>query len=375
MNPLAPLTEPVPLGSYPIEDVTFLLKDLSHLQIEKSTEEREVRIQKGAHYSEMLPIEQALSKAYYDLFYQSLEKYRDDIIRYVYILSHKLATAHGKKLVLVSLARAGTPIGVLLKRALATYFGLHIPHYAISIIIGKGLDENALRYILGRHPDAVLQFVDGWTGKGTIKGVLEQSCAQFNEKYSTKISSALAVLADPCGCAEYYGTTQDFLLPSALLNSTVSGLISRTIHREDLLGKGDFHGVKVYHENAAADVSNFFVDTLSQGFCDPLVSLSKNDANEAQQGYPSLLDWKGRAEIQQIAQAFGLPHTNLLKPGLGETTRVLLRRVPEKILVHAMEDPDLAHLFVLAREKNVPVELFPLKNYRCCGIIKNLGDV
>lgn len=41
------------MGSYPEQDVTFLLKDLSSIEMEKSTEERERSIQSGAHYSEM----------------------------------------------------------------------------------------------------------------------------------------------------------------------------------------------------------------------------------------------------------------------------------------------------------------------------------
>jgi len=28
----------------------------------------------------------------------------------------------------------------------------------------------------------------------------------------------------------------------------------------------------------------------------------------------------------------------------------------------------------LAKEKNVTLEIYPLKNYRACGLIKNLAD-
>lgn len=61
------------LGSYAKEDVTFLLKDLSDISIEKSTEERERSIQSGTHYSEMLPIEYKPTDEYMQLFYASLE--------------------------------------------------------------------------------------------------------------------------------------------------------------------------------------------------------------------------------------------------------------------------------------------------------------
>jgi hypothetical protein len=38
------------------------------------------------------------------------------------------------------------------------------------------------------------------------------------------------------------------------------------------------------------------------------------------------------------------------------------------------EDPQLAHLVRLAKEKNVPVEDYPLVHYKCCGIIKKIAD-
>ena len=56
---------------------------------------------------------------------------------------------------------------------------------------------------------------------------------------------------------------------------------------------------------------------------------------------------------------------NLIKPGIGETTRVLLRRIPWKILVAEGERqaPSLAHIMRLAEEKNVPVEEHALIHY------------
>ena len=60
---------------------------------------------------------------------------------------------------------------------------------------------------------------------------------------------------------------------------------------------------------------------------------------------------------------------------MGETTRVLLRRIPYKILVKNKNDKNLDHIFVLANEKNVEIEEVPLKGYSCCGIIKNMKDV
>lgn len=41
------------------------------------------------------------------------------------------------------------------------------PHYALSIVRGRGIDTAALAWI-AEHPSADVQFVDGWTGKGAI---------------------------------------------------------------------------------------------------------------------------------------------------------------------------------------------------------------
>ena len=81
-------------------------------------------------------------------------------------------------------------------------------------------------------------------------------------------------------------------------------------------------------------------------------------------------------EVKEIAREFGISDINLVKPGIGETTRVLLRRVPWKILVRqdCKDESSLAHILRLAEEKNVPVAFYPLKNYKCCGIIRKLSD-
>ena len=47
---------------------------------------------------------------------------------------------------------------------------------------------------------------------------------------------------------ELCGTHEDILIPSSCLNSTVSGLVSRTFLREDIIGEKDFHGAVFYEE-------------------------------------------------------------------------------------------------------------------------------
>ena len=81
-------------------------------------------------------------------------------------------------------------------------------------------------------------------------------------------------------------------------------------------------------------------------------------------------------EVREIADRFEVGDLNLVKPGIGETTRVLLRRIPWKVLIDErfQKDPQLGHVMRLAEEKSVPVEFYPLRHYKCCGIIKKVAD-
>lgn len=357
------------LGSYDPNEVIFLLKNINGMIKEEDTKTREEKIQSGIHYSTMLPKEYKPSKTYMDYFYTYMKVYSKQVALYTAVLAEKIANLD-KKIVLVSLARAGTPAGILLKRYLEFYKNIKIDHYSISIIRGKGIDENALNHILKLHPKEEICFVDAWTGKGAITKELEKSCKDFNKKYNKNVNPTLAVIADPGYCSNLFGTREDFLIPSACLNSTVSGLISRTVYRDDLISKEDFHGVKFYEELFEDDVSNFFVDTISSYF-DDILKLIKEEIIKIQ----PKADFRGLKEVENIMKCFELEDVNLVKPGVGETTRVLLRRIPDKILVRDFEDKDLAHIFELAREKNVKVEKYPLKSYKCCGIIRDIKDV
>lgn len=368
---LSSIAKPDKMGSYKEDDVIFLLRDIGHYVIETTTEEREGLIQTGTHYSEMLPVEYQPTKDYISIFHSTLELYAKRIAVAVGVVAEQIKESNGlDQLVLVSLARAGTPIGVLIKRYLQFKYQVSVPHYSISIIRGRGIDETAIDYIFEQHPKAEIQFVDGWTGKGAITSELEEACLNYNAAHIHKIDASLAVLADPGHCVRIYGTRDDFLIPSACLNSTVSGLVSRTVLNYNFMNKGDFHGAKYYKELATVDVSNLYVDKIEHMF------------NEAQQEVQEALEtlkledsnpsWKGLQSIELIQKKFGIVNQHFIKPGVGETTRVLLRRVPWKILINPNFSSDLTHILMLAKERNVPVEVFTEMSYSCCGIIKEL---
>lgn len=372
----ARIADPVPIGSYASSDVRFLLKDLSDVQLEQGTAEREKAIQSGVSYSEMLPVEYQPTAQYIELFQETLRESAAKVALAVAVVSEMIVSKRGTdNTVLVSLARAGTPVGVLIKRYIAWKYGADLPHYSISIIRGKGIDENALLYMLQQHgQDAKLQFIDGWTGKGAIRRVLNESCAGFFAKYGIALNDDLAVLADPGYCSETFGTREDYLIPSACLNSTVSGLISRTVLREDLIGPGDFHGAKYYKEWLDSDLSGMFIEAIVPYYAS--VTEAAAEAAEEMLQSPPEVTWQGMQDIRSIQETFGIDNMNLVKPGVGETTRVLLRRVPWKIIVNHIDNPNLRHILLLAEERGVPVEVYPGLTYSCCGIIKSLkgGD-
>ena len=362
------MTKNILSGSYPTEDVTFLLKNINGLIEEKNNEYRENAIQSGVHYSQMLPVEYHPSKEYMDIFYDTLNQSKKKIAQLTAVLSEEIIKKRGNKLILVSLARAGTPIGILIKRYIKFKYQIDLPHYSISIVRDIGIDENAVNYILKNHPGEELQFIDGWTGKGVIQKTLILACDKFYKDYKVKLNPDLAVLSDPAYCTDTYATREDFLIPSACLNSTVSGLISRTVYNKDFIFKEDFHGAKYYTEWEAVDVSNHFVDTVTNEFQG--VSSGENFVQDATNN-------KGLKDVQEIQKKYDIDNINLIKPGVGETTRVLLRRIPWRILVDSLDNPNLKHIYKLAEDRKVKVEIFREMSYSCCGIIKpkGLGDV
>jgi len=362
---------PNKFSSYDNSDVIFLLKDLSDCELEGTIENRERNIQLGQHYSETLPIEYQPPENYIQLFRDTLNEYKQKVALCISIVSEQIYHLKGENIVLVSLARAGTPIGILIKRYLSAKYHLELSHYSISIIRDRGIDENAINAILKEHPGKQIQFIDGWTGKGAISIELTKACKVFNDKYGILLDDTLAVLADPGHCTSLYGTREDFLIPSACLNSTVSGLVSRTVLNDMLIGRDDFHGAKFYKELAKVDVSNEYIDAITNEFS-VIGDKARIEASYLLKHHGEIT-FHGMKEVEKIASEFDIESTHFVKPGVGETTRVLLRRVPWKILMRDPDSPYVKHILMLAKERNVEVVHYPKMNYTCCGLIKRVG--
>ena len=118
-----------------------------HVALEAPTEEREEAIQSGgAHYAESLPVEYQPDAEYQRLFDAGAGRVgrRDWRTPSGWSPSWCWPSAAPAP-VLASLARAGTPVGILMRRWARFAHGVDLPHYAVSIVRGRGIDRVALR--------------------------------------------------------------------------------------------------------------------------------------------------------------------------------------------------------------------------------------
>lgn len=368
--------------SYKPDDVVVLLKDLTDEMEELPAQEREKRIQSGVHYSEMLPEEKAPSDEYEKLYEDALERNKSKVALHIATLAMRIKKQGIEKPVFISLARAGIPVGVLLKR----YFRNHThectdcPHYAISIVRDRGIDENAMKYIYdteiasGRHSVNDICFVDGWTGKGVINDQLKEAVAglvKSNPEHWSGLRDDLYVLADPANVTDYCGTREDYLLPTACMNSTISGLLSRTILNSKInCSAGEFHGAVYFKKFENIDKSNEFIDIVEKhmdAYKYIMVPTKANSVDAKRIGMDIVMD---------ICNKYGIQDYKKVKPGIGETTRVLLRRVPWRVIINTnidINEPDLAHIVLLCKEKGIEIVRDDIGNYKCCGVIKELS--
>ena len=357
-------------GSYRSDDVQFLLKRLPLADF-VDVEHKERLIQSGQrHYSEMLSPESLPSARYLQVFRDACDANLARMAQDCLTLARLIAARRDGPITLVSLARAGTPVGVVLKHVLER--GLHRPatHYSVSIIRDRGIDQVALEHILaqGHAPESIV-FIDGWTGKGVISRELTSAVTAFNAAHGTAIDAGLYVLSDLAGSAACAASCDDYLIPSSILNATVSGLISRSILNE-AIGPGDYHGCVYYGQFEAADQSQQFADalvaqalTLAEVMAASVEPVDKARAAQVSQDY-----------MQAALRQHGISDVNLVKPGIGEATRVLLRRSPRLLIVRDSRAAEVAHLLVLAQEKNIPVKLDADLPYHAVSLIRSATD-
>ena len=353
-------------GSYRPGEVEFLLTPLP-LQDFTDIPEKERLIQSGQrHYSEMLSPESLPSPRYLDVFRTACAINGERMARDCLHLASLIAARRPGEITLVSLARAGTPVGVVVSRLLNDVLQRPCTHYSVSIIRDRGIDQNALQHILARHSAESIVFVDGWTGKGVIARELASTIVAYNGAHGTAIDDGLYVLSDLAGVAACAASCDDYLIPSSILNATVSGLVSRSI-LNDAIGPDDFHGCVYYAQFAPHDQSQAFADALVAQASSLTVNASAPIDKEA----AALVS---RQFIGDALSKYGILDVNLIKPGIGEATRVLLRRTPRLLVVRDAAAAEVAHLILLAEEKGVPVQTDASLPYFAVSLIRSAID-
>lgn len=118
-------------------------------------------------------------------------------------------------LLIVAILRAGVPIASWLTKLLPGSVAV-----ATSLFVGVGIDQVAFETIRRDYPNRELLFVDGWTGRGSVANELKR----LNQ-------GSLAVLCDPWSLADFRGTTEDVLSPSAFFTGPTTMGFSRTFTR------------------------------------------------------------------------------------------------------------------------------------------------
>ncbi|MCW0973849.1 cysteine protease StiP family protein [Pantoea sp. JV6] len=351
-------------GSYLSTDVQFLL---TTVQMEMTpVDEKEHLIQSGQkHYSDMLSQEPAPSSAHLELFGRALDLGAARMAKEVLSLAKGLVSHIGNTpVILVSLVRAGVPLGVMLQRAM-TDMGLESHHYAISIIRDRGIDTKALDYIEAKHGTGGIVFVDGWTGKGAITNQLVES---LKGRTGYPNIPRLAVLADPAGCAWLAASDDDWLIPFGIMGAPVSGMVSRSVWTES-----GFHGCMECGHLKEFECSTMLVDTIDhirKKLCEEDVPVAAPFSSQNNNQRKISLQ-----VIDQLAAKYGITNINRIKPGIAEATRAVLRRVPDHVLVKSKDDKDVELLVYLAEQRGIYIEEVgeALGQYRAVTIIKKVA--
>jgi len=273
-----------------------------------------------ARFVESLPDEPEPEAIVRHLFARSLATQARRVAAAVAVIAAAVASEM-PSVTLVSLARAGIPTGVLIKRYLEQFFpATQATHYGIGFLRGIGLDLHAMDTIRRTNDPAGIVYVDGWTGKGATIDELRASSSAIG------IACRLAVISDPLRAAEFPGTCDDLLVPHALLNKTVCGLISRPVIRRATDGTRRF---AVHHcrDYAHLDDSVRHVDAISAEFQAPAATGGEKPSPQR--------DEAPLVAVRAAAAEFTGARTDHIKAGLAETCRALTRNRATRILVPA----------------------------------------
>ena len=154
-------------------------------------------------------------------------------------------------------------------------------------------------------------------------------------------------------------TKKDICLPNACLNSTICGLVSRTIFLKNK-NKEAYHGAILLKEYKDQDYTNWFIHKISKKFHEPKESMIAGKVDE--EYVPSV--------YQKLSEDFGVLEKTKVKLSIGESSRALIRRIPKIMLVKDLNNPDLSFVLEMAKKKGVPIRKYDTKEYECITILQ-----
>lgn len=308
-------------------------------------ETKEAALRAGSYYGDMLSQEETPAEVYLDIFDRQSDRLAAALAPSVLRLADQINAARpgGGPIALLSIARAGTPIGVVLTEVLRQRHNRTVTHYSVSAIHKYGLDRFAMAHVLARHAPSQIVFLDGWISQGRITRTIQESL-----KDQPSIDSTLFCLSDPSGIQNVTATRQDLLLPSAILNAAVSGLLSRTVQNN-----AGFHACVFYADQQLVDRTQAFIETL-------LKAVNECPHPDTAMVVPCHIQ---RPRAQAQLNAWCMEHHTTpenTKAGIGEVSRSLLRRSPRLVQVDRSAEVEAEHLFYLAYQRKVPIEVVNL---------------
>lgn len=338
-------------GSYDSSDVTFCIDPL----LANASDDAEALLRAHAPH----PV-----SGYDQLFLAACLRNGQLVAGDVVRIARGLAQRPGE-IVIVSLMCAGTPLAILVHRALKM-LGRASVHYSVSTVRGRGLDRRGLDYILARHQPHSLVFFDGWTGKGSISAELRHSAHGYLTLAGSRLKVQLAVLSDLAGAADLAGSSADYLIPSAMHRAVVNGLVTNS---QAAAEEADFDRCFYLPELAEHDLSRWFVDRLSvfvkQAMardCGQPVSMLSRQSHQLQ----------SNRFVWSCEQRYRARSSQAVMPGVNEATRALLTRTTPMILLLKCRDAaDTLHLSLLAEAAGHETIIDSLLPYQAAVILRS----
>ena len=147
-----------------------------------------------------------------------------------------------------------------------------------------------------------------------------------------------------------------------MLNATISGLISRTLINNN---PNDYHQAKFYENFKEKDISLKYVNKISEYISKNSRQFNLNDVvffkNSHKEKYAKF--------IHYMIGRYNISNSNYFKPGLGETTRMLIRRNPDFIIINENYMSSLDHILLLCKIKDVKIFVQNDMPIPCAGVI------